>query len=276
MRLTIASNAGGSGKTTTAVHLGYAIARKGYRVTIIELDCNGSLGTFAGLPLEVNFEESVASILQPSFQGRYPLKPVWQTELKNKLFAIQGGTPLEKSIKEVHTDDRGFYALADRLEDYPLDADLIIFDVPASLEPMATLALIASTHVLCPIKPEQKDVDCVAKFIEWHHGKIKSFRLRPEPEILGFLPIRVDPSIATHRDILGIDEKGKSKQSQDSLPYIIEQDLGYQCFSPIKDSNYYLSAAAVGLPVPLFRSGCKAAKDFEPIAKTITQLIENK
>ena len=38
IRLLIASNAGGSGKTTLAVHLAYEVGAKGYKTTLIELE----------------------------------------------------------------------------------------------------------------------------------------------------------------------------------------------------------------------------------------------
>ena len=54
VRLLIASNAGGSGKTTTALHVAYELARVGKKVTIVELDHNGSISAFTGLTDDLN------------------------------------------------------------------------------------------------------------------------------------------------------------------------------------------------------------------------------
>ncbi|MBW4458233.1 MAG: ParA family protein [Nostoc indistinguendum CM1-VF10] len=50
VRLALLSNAGGSGKTTLAVHLAYLLANEGFRVALIDLDPQGSVSLFCGLP----------------------------------------------------------------------------------------------------------------------------------------------------------------------------------------------------------------------------------
>jgi chromosome partitioning protein len=277
VRLALASNAGGSGKTTTAVHLAYAVAKAGYKVVMIELDYSGSMSTFTGLPQNPAFEESSAYILQKSFKGDYPLHPLWADQVDHVL-AIQGGNALEKSDREIHLDGRGFYALRDRLEDYPLDADLILIDTPASLQPMGAVALIASTHLLCPIKPVMKDVQGFAGFIEWYYERIKEFRLDPQPQILGFLPTMADwAKVGTHRDILGVDHQGNPRTDIDlsgTLPHYIEKEFKFRCFPAIRNSNYFLKACYDGLPLPLYRPSAKQANDFDPLTQAIIDLIE--
>ena len=85
IRICIASNAGGSGKTTAAVHLAYAIAHKGFKATIIELDISSSLSTFTGLPMNPDPQDSIATVFEPDFAGNYPLKPVWAEKLTKLL-----------------------------------------------------------------------------------------------------------------------------------------------------------------------------------------------
>ena len=89
IRLAILSNAGGSGKTTAAVHLAYVIGVRGYKVTLIELDSNGSIQTFARLPPATS-EKSLAAVLKKDFDGNYPLVPLWSEHISN-IWAIQGG-----------------------------------------------------------------------------------------------------------------------------------------------------------------------------------------
>jgi chromosome partitioning protein len=277
VRLALASNAGGSGKTTTAIHLAYAVAKAGYKVVMIELDYSGSMSTFTGLPQNPAFEESSAYILQKSFKGDYPLHPLWADQVDH-VAAIQGGNALEKSDREIHLDGRGFYALRDRLEDYPLDADLILIDTPASLQPMGAVALIASTHLLCPIKPVMKDVQGFAGFIEWYYERIKEFRLDPQPQILGFLPTMADwAKVGTHRDILGVDHQGNPRTDIDlsgTLPHYIEKEFNFRFFPAIRNSNYFLKACYDGLPLPLYRPSAKQANDFDPLTQAIIDLIE--
>jgi chromosome partitioning protein len=278
VRLMIASNAGGSGKTTTAVHLAYGLGKAGYRVTLIELDHNGSLSTFTGLEPTPDEDETLLKVWKSDFDGEYPLQEIW-SEHVDGVTAIQGGKPLQTMIREIPSRGRGFYMLQDRLlEDHPLNTDVVIFDTPATLEPIGVMALAASTHVLCPIKPEQKDAEMLFGLLEWYYATISEFKLRPKPEIIGFVPTRVDPKKSTHRKILGIDEKGmllKGLDLSDTLPALI-QEAGINCFPLVRDSNYYLTATTARLPLPLFRPNAPGAQDFDPIIQAIIDLVEGK
>lgn len=271
VRLAIASNAGGSGKTTLAVHLAYAVANAGYKVVILELDANNSLRVF--LKLEATMENSIAAVLKKDFAGNYPLTQLWEKNCPNAS-AIAGGQPLEEITPEINSYNRREYVLKDRLEDYPLDADLIIFDTPATLEPMGLLALVAATHAIVPIKPEYKDVGSFANLLRWYDGKVSDLRLKPAPELIGFVPCRADFSQSTHRNILGCDRSGKErpdlKESSLSAQCL---ELGVKAFPPIKESGDLLSATREGLPVQLYRPGKSAAKSFDAIAYSLIEII---
>jgi chromosome partitioning protein len=273
IRLLIASNAGGSGKTTLAVHLAYEVGAKGYKTTLVELDSNSSFRVFLGLnpPSE---EVSIASVLRKTFNGIYPTNPIWQEHLST-VTAIQGGEPLRDAATEISSYDRREYVLKDRLEDVPLDSDLIIFDTPATLEPMGLLALVACTHILVPIKPEFKDTGSFDGLLNWYYTKVGNLRLKPAPVLLGFVPTRVDLSKSTHRNILGVDAKGKVRTdlgAEDTLPAIIEA-MGIQCFPIVKESSWFLSASGAGLPVHLYRKGCEASKPFRSITDSIIKAM---
>jgi chromosome partitioning protein len=275
IRICIASNAGGSGKTTTAVHLAYAIAREGFTATIVELDISSSLSSFTGLPMNPDPPDSIAAVFEPDFDGKYPLRSVW-ADRTDKITAIQGGEAIERVIREIPLNPRGHYLLKDRFEDYPLQADVILFDTPATLEPMGVVALAACTHVLSPIKPENKDAEGFAGFVRWYYRQLSELRLRPKPEILGFVPNRVDwTDTAMHRNLLGLDKQGKLRQDidlGDTLPVLIEE-MGINCFPAVRQSNYYLNASLERLPLQVYRPGCEAIKDFDPITTKIVELL---
>jgi chromosome partitioning protein len=262
IRICVASNAGGSGKTTSSVHLAYGLAKKGYKVTIIELDVSGSLMTFTGLD-EPNPEYSLATIFKPEFNGNYPVIPVWES-------GVSGVT-----VIQINRSDRGVYILKDRLDDYPLDADVVILDTPASLETMTPIGLAASTHILSPIKPEIKDVEGFTGFIRWYNQQIKNLRLQPKPEFIGFIPIRVRLDMAMHRNILGIDSKGNPQKeitSAETLPGVI-QGMGIHCFPFVRETSYYVNASFHRLPVGLYRPKIDAARDFDPVVDAVIKLL---
>lgn len=278
IKIAIESNTGGSGKTTLATHLAYALAKKGYKVVLIDLDQNGSLGLFTGKTTSPQRPDSLAGILDAAFQGNYPLIPIWQ-DYVDGVQVIQGGAPLEEVIRSLHLYERKYEVLKDRLEDYPLDADVVILDTPASLEPMGLIALAASTHILVPLKPEYKDSFGAAGMVHWFYQKIEALRLRPKPEILGFVPSRVNVAkFAAHRNLLGLDSKGKPRKDTeltDTIPYQLDQ-MGITCFPPIKESGFILSASGTGLPVQIYQPGDAIVKSFDPIVNRIIKLLKEK
>jgi chromosome partitioning protein len=187
---------------------------------------------------------------------------------------------LEESIQLIiSTLASKYHVLAHCLEDYPINSDLIIIDTPASLEPMGKVALAASTHVLIPIKPEYKDSDGAAELIAWYNQSVRELRLKPRPEILGFVPTRVDLDFGPHKLILGLERKGgkvirkENVPEEETLQYQIEV-LGYTCFPMIRESSEYINASGYGLPLQAYRPGNKAVKDLEPITNVILKLLK--
>lgn len=278
IRIAIESNTGGSGKTTLATHLAYTLGKKGYKVVLIDLDQNGSLSLFTGKVTTPQRDQSLAGVLDSSFTGIYPLEPIWK-DYVNGVQVILGGAPLEDVIRSLHLYERKYEVLKDRLEDYPLDADVVILDTPASLEPMGLIALAASTHVLVPLKPEYKDSFSAAGMVNWFYQKIEALRLRPKPEILGFVPSRVNVAkFAAHRNLLGLDAKGKPRadiELTDTIPYQLEQ-MGITCFPPIKESGFILSASGTGVPVQVYQPKDSIVKSFDPIANRIIKVLKGK
>jgi len=278
IRIAIESNTGGSGKTTLATHLAYALGKKGHQVILIDLDQNGSLSLFTGETTFPEKKRSLATVFEPEFKGDYPLIPIWKDHI-NTVQVIQGGSPLEDVIRGLHLHERRYEVLKDRLEDYPLDAEVVILDTPASLEPMGLIALAASTHILVPLKPEYKDSFAAAGMVNWFYQKIESLRLRPKPEILGFVPSRVNVAkFAAHRNLLGIDKQGKTRtgvELTETIPYQLQQ-MGITCFPPIKESGFILSASGTGLPVHLYQPGDSIVKSFDPIVSSIVKILKGK
>lgn len=259
-RISIMSNSGGVGKTTLAVNLAYQFARTGKSVVLLGCDPNGSLTLFCGLDDPLNDNQTLDAVLRSDFAGQYPLYPVWADKI-NGVDACLGGLVLSKTATRLVNETRGDYLLADKLEDYPLTHDIIILDCPGTIEQMHTVALAASTHVLLTIKPEDKDIDAVAKLIEWFYEKRDALRLRPAPEIIGIVPNGFKDR-AMHRDNLGSGSEGPNL-------YSIMKNLGITVFPIIKDLAHIANAGANGLPLGLFRPGEETNKTYKQIAESV-------
>ena len=258
VRLAIISNAGGSGKTTLSVHLAYELGARGLKVALIDLDPQGSLTLFCGLE-QPEPEQTLSAVLQNNFDGNWPLTPCWLDSTKN-VAVCQGGMVLTHTADELVLHKRGAYLLADRLTDYPLPHDLLIFDCPATLGPLPLMALAACTHLVVPVQLEPKSIQGAAHLLEWYYFHCKHLRLKPEPEILGFVPSQYDAKRAAHRQIL------------ESLPEQL-QEMNILAFPPIRDSAEFVNASGQGLPLHLYRRTHPAVADFKDIASQVAKLV---
>ncbi|HAZ46428.1 MAG TPA: ParA family protein [Cyanobacteria bacterium UBA11369] len=258
IRLAVISNAGGSGKTTLSVHLAYELGLSRFNVALMDLDPQGSLTLFCGLtPPEPS--HTLAAVLRDSFDGNWPLVSCWSAHT-DKVVICQGGMVLTQTADELVLHKRGAYLLADRLADYPLEHDLIIFDCPATLGPLPLMALAASSHVVIPVQLEPKSIQGAARLLEWYYFHCKHLRLNPPPEIVGFVPNQYDSRRAAHRQLL------------ESLPKQLES-MNIRAFGAIRDSAEFVNASGVGLPLHLYRPIHSACKDFKELAVYLASIL---
>lgn len=258
MRLSIKTGAGGVGKTTLATNLGYEMAILGYKVAIFDLDPQASINVFCRLDKNPKPIQTTAWIYSSDFDGNYPLIPVWTDYTKN-LEVCQGSDALFKIIPLIYAHSRGSYLLKDHLEDFPLDHDLIIFDCPATLEPIPMTALAASTHVLVPLEPAPKESDGTRLYAKWFDAKVRELRLSPSPEILGFV-------------INGLKDWSEHVRLAEQLPPQYER-RGFHCFPPINEYAEFVNACSRGVPLRVHRPNHPGVKQLQPIVQAIQNII---
>jgi chromosome partitioning protein len=262
IRLAILSNAGGSGKTTLAVHLAFLFSQLKHSVCLIDLDPQGSLSLFTGTP-EADEGNTISAIISnPNFSGDWPLIGIWQEKNIQGISLCQGNVQLEQTIRELVLHERGTYLLADLLQDYPLSEEILIFDCPGTIGPLITVAITAATHILIPVQLEPKSTGGASELLRLLYDKFPKLRLNPCPKISGFVPSQYDKDTAIHRNLL------------EQLKPMLEQ-LNLQCFEPIRYSKEFKNSSAVGLPLHLYRPGHPACQDFESILKVFIQELSD-
>ena len=142
-----ANNKGGVGKTTTAVAIGQAWARKGKKVLFVDLDSQANLTTMIS-PLAP--EEHKATI-RDAFLNKRNLN-VENVEKNVDLI------PSELSLSNFDRDTASItgreYLLLDILKPLKEKYDYIIIDCPPALGLITYNALIASDHLLMVATPD--------------------------------------------------------------------------------------------------------------------------
>lgn len=216
MIIAIFNNKGGVGKTTTAVHLGYALAQQGKKVLCVDLDRQANL-------LGHLFDEEHVSALKHRQNGKaqgaisheaakmdiLPLS-FWQAESKDYIDAIHKAAS---------------------------NYDVVLIDCPPSLEVRSESALYAADFVLVPTEPEKLSFDGIGNLLEEfdkyhvhllgiiitrfqkkkvaHHGYVNLLTSKYPRDIIKKHPV-IDSSVfptASAMSITGYEQSGKRKNA---------------------------------------------------------------
>ncbi len=251
-KLTLLSNAGGVGKTTLTINLAYEIYLRGKTVAIVDLDNNCSLDVFLKLkPCEI--ENSIESVFTHHFPGNWHLNPVLGTN--GEISVIQGSPNLSEKL--IANERRREYILAQNLQQYPIDFDVIIFDCPSGLDLITDNALVAANSILVPIQFGVKALT-VPTLISSIELSILELRLSPAPEILGIIPNQYHPS------------KSQDKQLQEALPEIAEK-LGVNLYPSIQYWQHLKNSCTSGMALKQQRPGDKLCNIFSLIVDDLLE-----
>ena len=157
--ITVFNQKGGVGKTTTVVNLSAALALKGKKVLVVDIDPQAN--TTSGLGLD----KDVAKSVYPLLRGEGPWTDyVRKTKIENLDLLGSHGDVAGLEMDLALAGDWQFRlkeALAP-VEDY----DFIFIDSPPSLGILSLMGLIASNEILLPIQCEYYALEGVAHLFE--------------------------------------------------------------------------------------------------------------
>ena len=163
--ITISNQKGGVGKTTTAVNIAAALAIKGLRVLVIDLDPQGNASTALGVEHHNGVPGSYEVLVDGSAVG--PL--VQQSPEHKNLFCLPASINLAGAeIDMVSASEREKVlasALATYVDQTSPRIDFIFIDSPPSLGLLTVNALVAATEVLVPIQCEYYALEGVTQLI---------------------------------------------------------------------------------------------------------------
>lgn len=191
MKIAIANQKGGVGKTTTAVNLAAAAAEAGLSVLLIDLDPQANASRWLAVdPPPESMSRGLLDVLAP--------REAAPATLDELIVATAGGLPdvlpaspwLATAETVLAGEVGGEMALRRALESSAPPYQLIVFDCPPALGRLTISALAAADGVLVPVEPHAMPLEGVVAL--QRTVAVVRERLNGELRLLGVLPSRVD------------------------------------------------------------------------------------
>lgn len=188
--LAVAMAKGGTGKTTTAFHVGASLARHhGRRVLLVDLDPQGSLTKSVTAPAEIEGRKTMFDVLvggePPALLGDV----VMPTRFDN-LFLAPGGYNLYALNTRGIEDLELPFRLREQIVP-SLGVDYVVIDTPPGIGQLMHSALIAADRLLIPVRDSLTDIDEVKGTVDTFRAVQK--RMNPDLRLVGALLTQVSP-----------------------------------------------------------------------------------
>jgi chromosome partitioning protein len=191
----IASQKGGTGKSSTSISVGAALARRGKRVLLIDIDSQANSSKI----LISNYSDLRPSdTIYVTILERKPLK-VHSTSVSN-LFIVPSHILLTKTDIELTTAiDHREARLKNALDTIKGDYDYVIIDCPPALSWLTINAFTASDYIIVVISPGYFELDSTIQ-IDKTIKEVKDF-FNPALQMRGFLFTMSEPTVSTRTSL---------------------------------------------------------------------------
>ncbi|MDR7415600.1 MAG: ParA family protein [Armatimonadota bacterium] len=147
--LAVVNQKGGVGKSTTALNLSAALARRGRKVLLVDMDPQGNATSGLGIPKD-RLRASVYDVLL----RRLPLRAVLLPTAVGGLEVAPSTVELAGAEVELAVEEDRAERLREALEGLRDRYDLVVVDCPPSLGLLTLNALVAADRALLPIQCE--------------------------------------------------------------------------------------------------------------------------
>lgn len=195
MIIAITNQKGGVGKTTTAINLAAALAQKGLKTLLIDLDPQAN-STMSFLDLQTIEKSIYEALAEAEIQIADIVRPAPKIE---GLDIAPSSIALAKIEAQLIGELDSHFRLKDQVEPIQGAYDYVVIDTPPTLGIITVNALVAATHVLIPIQSSYFALEGTDDLLETI-DKIKG-RANPQLQILGALITLYDKRTLLSKDI---------------------------------------------------------------------------
>ena len=244
--IAIFNQAGGVGKTTLTMNIGYHLAELNQKVLLLDLDPQASLTVFFGLK-----SKELSKTVYESLVKETPLPIHSDLQGVDLVPANINLSAAEKTLSDAIMKE---LRLKNALEPLQNNYDFILIDCPPSLGFLSIMSLIAATHVLIPIQTQYKAImgtqqliDTIQRVRKYGNSKI---------QLAGVIPTMFD---------------SRAKQEQESLKRIQKAFAQTTVWSPITRATDFINASQAHVPFALYVPKHPSVAILQTIAKDLVE-----
>lgn len=251
--ISVLNHKGGVGKTTVTVNLGAALALKGYKVLLIDLDAQGNMTDHVMKPLSEG-ERDVSHVLLEYLSFDEIIR---ETSTPN-LFLAPAGPAMQTLEFTLHPMQYREFRLYRSLEKtQSLNSyDIVLIDNPPSISLVTVNSLTAASHFLVPMAAEYFSMAGLQDVLA---SGANALEANPKLENLGLVITQYDPRL------------GITKMVEE----LLVKKLGNKLFDTrIRVNSKFKSAPAAHHTILQFDPKGRGAEDFRALSDEVLRRLK--
>lgn len=256
-RIAILNQKGGVGKTTTAVNLAAALARKGKRVCLIDLDPQAHATTHLG----VEPDGSLPSMYDVLVHSRV-LTEV-RRQIEDNLWIVGSDINLAAAEVELAGVVGREVILRDLLHQDEGAYDFVLMDCGPSLGVLTLNALSAAGEVFIPLQPHFLALHGMSKLFET--TALVAKRINPGLKITGIILTLCEANTRLAQEVIRDLQDFLEKSRTATAPWSHARIFNARIRRNVKLAE----CPSFGKPIFSYEPGCNGAADYESLAREI-------
>jgi chromosome partitioning protein len=258
---------GGVGKTTTTVNLGAALADRGKRVLLVDLDPQAHLTLHLGVELPEGDDIEAGSVYDLLLDGDLDPGEAVQV-VEERLHVIPSEVDLAAAEVELAGEGDRYLRLREHLRRLANDYDHVLLDCPPSLGLLTINGLACAHEVIVPMQAHFLALQGVSKLLDT--VSMMAAQVNPNLRVSGVVLCMHESTTKLAGEVVA-DLETFFEQSRDAeVPW-----RGARVLQPHIRRNIKLAEApSFGQSIFQYEPSCAGAQDYAALASNILSMVD--